>query len=73
MNLIDLIQEASVEDAVNFHNTLNPALWENNKLKLDVRVALLKIAKNFFNFINLPNMQLLDITISGSNASFTYI
>ena len=45
MNLIDLIQEASVEDAVNFHDTLNPALWDNNELKLDVRVALLKIAK----------------------------
>jgi Putative amidoligase enzyme len=72
MNLIDLIQEASVDDAVTFNDTLNPALWENNQLKLDVRVALLKIAKNFFEFINLPNMQLLDITISGSNASYTY-
>jgi len=72
MNLIDLIKEASVDDAVTFNDTLNPALWENNQLKLDVRVALLKIAKNFFEFINLPNMQLLDITISGSNASYTY-
>ena len=60
MNLIDLIKEASVDDAVNFHDTLNPALWENNQLKLDVRVALLKIAKNFFEFIKMTGLNTLD-------------
>lgn len=67
-----LISEISIEDAVNFHSTLNPSLWINGKLKPEIHLALFKIAKDFVKFINVPNLYFKDITLTGSNASFTY-
>jgi hypothetical protein len=54
------------------HNTLNPSLWDGAELKLEIRYKLLQIAKHFIDYINIPNLDLTDITISGSNASFGY-
>jgi len=61
-----------LEKLTEFHDELNPDLWENNRLKPEVRLTLFKIAKAFVDFINIPNLQLTDITISGSNASYNY-
>lgn len=72
MYLRELTQEAVVDDAVIFRDTLNPALWKNNQLKLEIRLKLLEIARNFIDFINIPNINLQDITVSGSNAAYTY-
>jgi hypothetical protein len=72
MYLRELTQEGIVDDAVIFHDTLNPAIWKNNQLKSVVRLKLLEIAKHFINFIDIPNLNLKDITISGSNAAYTY-
>jgi hypothetical protein len=72
MYLRELTQEAVVDDAVIFHDTLNPALWKNDQLKSVVRLKLLQIAKHFINFISIPKLNLKDITISGSNAAYTY-
>lgn len=56
-----------------FHDELNPDIWESNgEMKPDVRLALFKIAKEFVNFINVPDLRLTDITISGSNAAYNY-
>ena len=54
------------------HNQLNPSLWEGTELKLEIRYKLLQIARHFIDYINIPNLDLTDITISGSNASFGY-
>lgn len=72
MYLRELTQEAVVDDAVIFHDTLNPVLWRNNKLKPQIRLKLLQIAKHFINFIDVSTIKLKDITISGSNAAYTY-
>jgi hypothetical protein len=72
MYLRELTQEAVVDDAVIFHDTLNPALWQTNQLKPQVRLKLLEIAKHFIAFIEVPDLNLKDITISGSNAAYTY-
>lgn len=72
MYLRELTKEAVVDDAVIFHDTLNPALWKNNELKPQIRLKLLEIAKHFIDFIDIPKLNLRDITISGSNAAFTY-
>lgn len=63
----------SISDlAVVFHKTLNPVLWNGTSLRPEIQLQLLKIAKHFIDFINIPNIRLQDITISGSNAAFTY-
>lgn len=72
MYLRELTQETVVDDAVIFRDTLNPALWKNNQLKSQIRLKLLEIAKNFIDFIGIPKINLKDITISGSNAAYTY-
>jgi hypothetical protein len=64
--------ESIADLAVIFHKTLNPLLWDKSALRPEVQVQLLKIARHFIEFINIPNIRLQDITISGSNAAFTY-
>jgi hypothetical protein len=58
--------------AVTFHDTLNPKLWDGLELKTEIRYKLLYIAKHFATFLNVPQLNLKDITISGSNAAYGY-
>lgn len=58
--------------AVTYHDTLNPRIWSGLAMKKDVRFKLLSVAKDFINFINIPQINLKDITVSGSNASYGY-
>lgn len=65
-------QEGIVDQAVQFHDTLNPDLWDNQRLRPEIRYKLMLIAQHFANFIDIPKLNLRDITISGSNAAYTY-
>jgi hypothetical protein len=53
------------------HTTLNPKLWDHDRLKGEVRGALLRIAEDFLEFIEVP-VKVLDIVIAGGNANYTY-
>ena len=65
------VQELSVAPIT--HNTeLNPKLWDNNKLIPEVRLQLMKIARHFADYLKVERLNLRDITISGSNASYGY-
>ena len=66
------LTEFSLDQAVQFHDELNPNLWEGDHLQADVRAKLLQIAEDFKEFIGITNYDLMDITISGSNAAYTY-
>jgi hypothetical protein len=61
----------SLDNAVVFHGQLNPKLFQDNVLRTDVRKALLTIAKHFEEFIGVA-LSVKDVTISGSNAAFSY-
>jgi len=65
-------QEGIIDSAVQFHNELNPLIWEGDVLNASVRYKLLLIAQHFINFIDIPKIHLVDVTISGSNAAYTY-
>ena len=58
--------------AFTVNDTLNPILWDNDELRLDIRYKLLSIAKHFADTLKVKNLNLTDVTISGSNASFGY-
>jgi hypothetical protein len=58
-------------DPIDIHDELNPALWENDNLRTNVRVALLKIAKEFYAFLDI-NVTLLDLVVSGSQVNYNY-
>lgn len=53
------------------HAALNPKLWEGDRLKSDVRGALLRIAEDFIEFIGVP-VRVLDIVIYGGNVNYNY-
>jgi hypothetical protein len=55
-----------------FHDELNTELWRDGSLRREVEYKLLLTARAFIEFINIPNLQLQDITISGSNCSYNY-
>jgi hypothetical protein len=67
-----LTEFESLNLAVNFHDELNPRLWKNDRLQPEVRAALMRIAEHFKDFLGIDIYDLLDITISGSNAAYTY-
>jgi hypothetical protein len=66
MNLDELI------DPNPHHHELNPVIWDGNHMRTEVRHQLLKIAKNFVEFLEQPNLKLKDVTLSGSSAGYNY-
>jgi len=76
INTIMNIQELdayNLDDAVKFNDHLNPKLWDSNEhLRDDVRAQLLLIAEDFRESLGISDLALKDITISGSNAAYTY-
>lgn len=70
--LLRELHNSLVDTAVIFHDNLNEKLWGNSEMLPEVRFKLLEIAKSFIDFIDIPQINLKDITISGSNAAYTY-
>ena len=71
MNLKEL-NSFKLSDAVTFHDKLNPKLWNGTKLRPEVRDQLLKIAEDFLTELGVHDLDVKDITISGSNAAYSY-
>ena len=59
------------EQPAKTHDHLNPVLWENGQLKKPVQFALLKIAKEYWEFLGIDT-PIIDIVVSGSQANFNY-
>ena len=71
MNLKEL-DSFKMSDAVVLHDTLNPALFADEHMRSDVRAKLLEIAEEFIDYLGVSNLDVRDITISGSNAAYSY-
>jgi len=72
MNFHDL-DNYNLADAVKFHQRLNPRLWGRDEHLLpEVRDKLLAIAADFQEFLGVDDLNTRDITISGSNAAYSY-
>ena len=70
---INELDQYRLSDAVRFHDRLNPALWdEREQLRPEVRAKLLAIAHDFQESLGVEDLDLEDITISGSNAAYSY-
>ena len=55
-----------------YHDKLNPVLWNNDKLLDNVRKHLLKIAEEWRKFSNIPEKAIKDIVFTGGNANYNY-
>jgi hypothetical protein len=72
MNLQEL-DNYILDDAINFHTDLNPQIWNyEEKMRPEVHKALLDIADDFREFLGIGYLALVDITVSGSNAAYSY-
>lgn len=71
MNINEL-ESFKLSDAVKFHDTLNPMLFTDEHLNSDVREKLLEIADEFIDYLGINNLDIDDITLSGSNAAYSY-
>ena len=70
---IKQLESYSLADAVKFHRQLNPKLWtRKEELHPEVRKRLLLIAEDFQITLGVSDIDLRDVTISGSNAAYTY-
>lgn len=57
---------------ISYHNELNPKLWDNFKLRKDIKRKLKKIADFFVKFSEIPHEYIKDYLITGSNANYNY-
>ena len=72
MNIHEL-DSYNLGDAVKFHRRLNPRIWGRDEHLLpEVREKLLAIAEDFQEFLGVEDLNVQDITISGSNAAYSY-
>ena len=71
MNILEL-DSYNLADAVKFNEQLNPRIWQGNRMRPQVRAKLLKIAEDFKQSLGLSDLEVKDITVSGSNAGYTY-
>jgi hypothetical protein len=71
MNLTEL-HSFQISDALYFHKELNPAIFNGDTMDEEVRQQLLLIANDFIEHLGITDLDVQDITISGSNAAYTY-
>jgi len=72
MNINEL-DSYNLADAVKFHRRLNPRIWGRDEHLLpEVQDKLLAIAADFQEFLGVKDLDVQDITISGSNAAYSY-
>ena len=70
---INELESFKLSDAVKFNKTLNPRLWGHDEHLLpEVREKLMAIADDFREFLGVDGLDVKDITVSGSNAAYTY-
>ena len=61
-----------VADPIQHNPTLNPKLFQgNNKMKPEVRGALLRIAEDFKKYVEVP-FEVIDVVVTGSNVNYNY-
>jgi hypothetical protein len=71
MNLSEL-DSFKLSDVLYFHKELNQAIFDGETMNPEVRKQLLLIAEDFIEHLGVPALQVKDVTLSGSNAAYSY-
>lgn len=65
--------ENYTQDNVVYNDHLNPKIYdEQDNMRPEVHNALMAIADNFITDIDIPEMEILDIILTGSSANYNY-
>lgn len=65
------LREFANSHFVRVNKDLNPAIWDNGALKPEVKEKLVQAARVFEDYIGVE-IDVVDITITGSNANYTW-
>lgn len=72
----DSIPPEDIELNIEYHNQLNPKLWTEQDgeylLHDDVQEALEDASQAFFVFLELPDLEIEDVTMTGSSANYNW-
>lgn len=61
-----------VKSNISYNKSLNSLVWTKDSLNPELRLRLLKIAKIFVDYLEIPNFKINDIVLTGSMANFNY-
>jgi hypothetical protein len=61
-----------LDPKIAYHDSLNPAIWDNFELLPDVKEALDKIAAEFITFLDIDSSVITDVILTGSNANYNW-
>ena len=65
------LREFTSSEFVTVNSKLNPKIWQDGNLDPEVRAKLIKIARAFEEFVGVE-LEVIDYTITGSNANYTW-
>ena len=65
------LREFTESSVVTVNRRLNPKIWQNSELSPEVAAKLKQIARAFEEFIGV-DIKVIDYTITGSNANYTW-
>jgi len=66
------LEEGRSTTHLEWHTELNPKLWDDGKLKPEVRSVLLRFADTWTKFSGVPQDSVQDVILTGGNANFNY-
>ena len=66
-----LLAELFKSTPITINTELNPKIWDDEKLTPSVQNKLIDIAKAFIKFVGV-DLDVIDVTITGSNANYTW-
>jgi hypothetical protein len=64
-------QKDNIAAPIQYNTILNPVLWDHDRLKSEVRGALIRMAKDFIEYVGVP-FSALDVVITGGNVNYNY-
>ena len=65
------LREFTASSVVTVNKRLNPRIWDDDSLDLEVEAKLMDIAEAFVEFVGV-DLDIVDYTITGSNANYTW-
>lgn len=73
MGIARRIPTTVIEDiSLQYHNNLNPKLWDDGQLKPEVRGKLIQFAETWRDFAMIPKEMVQDVVMTGGNANYNY-
>ena len=61
-----------IASKLEYHNELNPKIWDEDSLNDDVRAALNKITNKFIEFLKIEPVHVTDVILTGSNCNYNW-